>query len=73
MKSVLINKNSDECAVEIIFTTNLSLKRVAPRYGNIRVSCNYGNEIVRGDKNVKEYIEDYSRIQKVKNLIFKNF
>ncbi|ATF56508.1 SMC family ATPase [Streptococcus anginosus] len=57
MKSVLINKNSDECAVEIIFTTNLSLKRVAPRYGNIRVSCNYGNEIVRGDKNVKEYIE----------------
>lgn len=57
MKSVLINKNSDECAVEIIFTTNLSLKRVAPRYGNIRVSCNDGNEIVRGDKKVKEYIE----------------
>ena len=33
------------------------MKRVAPRYGNIRVSCNDGNEIVRGDKKVKEYIE----------------
>lgn len=58
LKSVLINKDSDECAVEIIFTTNLSLKRVAPRKGNITVYCNDGNKTVRGDNSVKERIEE---------------
>lgn len=57
LKSVLINKDSDECTVKIFFNTNLSLERVAPRIGNITVSCKNRNDIVRGDKNVKEYIE----------------
>lgn len=58
LKSVLINKDSDECAVEVIFTDNLSLKRIASIKGNIKVSCNEGDITVRGDKNVKEYIEE---------------
>ena len=58
LKSVLINKDSDECAVEIFFTSNQSLKRVAPRKGNITVYCNDGDKTVRGDTNVKEYIEE---------------
>jgi hypothetical protein len=58
LKSVLINKDSYECAVEVIFTNNLSLKRIASRKGNITVSCNEGDITVRGDKNAKEYIEE---------------
>lgn len=57
LKSVLINKDSDECTVKIFFNSDLSLERVAPREGNITVSCKNGNKNVRGDKNVKEYIE----------------
>jgi len=54
-KNILINKDSSDCFVEILFSNELKLKRLVSRNSNITVSCQDGDDrVVRGEGNVKD-------------------
>lgn len=54
LKYILINNDSDDCFVEILFSNKLKLKRSVSRNSNITVKCQDGNgKIVRGEENVR--------------------
>lgn len=54
-KNILINKDSNDCFVEILFSNELKLKRLVSRNSNITVSCQDGDDrVVRGEGNVKD-------------------
>lgn len=54
LKYILINNDSDDCFVEILFSNKLKLKRSVSRNSNITVSCQDGSgKVVRGEENVR--------------------
>lgn len=54
LKYILINNDSDDCFVEILFSNKLKLKRSVSRNSNITVKCQDGSgKIVRGEENVR--------------------
>lgn len=54
-RNILINKDSNDCFVEILFSNELKLKRSVSRNSNITVSCQDGDDrVVRGEGNVKD-------------------
>lgn len=54
-RNILINKDSNDCFVEILFSNELKLKRSVSRNSNITVSCQDGDDrVVRGERNVKD-------------------
>ncbi|WP_270344301.1 AAA family ATPase, partial [Lactococcus lactis] len=58
LKNVLINKNTNDCFVEIKFTDNTILKRIISRKGKVLVRClDANNNSIKSDKNVKQYLE----------------
>lgn len=58
LKNVLINKNTNDCFVEIKFTDNTILKRIISRKGQVLVRClDANNNSIKSDKNVKQYLE----------------
>ena len=53
-RNLLINKDSNDCFVEILFSNKLKLKRSVSRNSNITVKCQDGSgKIVRGEENVR--------------------
>lgn len=54
-RNILINKDSNDCSVEILFSNELKLKRSVSRNSNITVSCQDGDDrVVRGEGKVKD-------------------
>ena len=54
LKYILINNDSDDCFVEILFSNKLKLKRSVSRNSNITVKCQDGSgKIVRSEENVR--------------------
>lgn len=71
LTNILINNESDDCFVEMLFSNNLKLKRSISRNTRTTVSCIDGNgKVITGDKNVKEYVSEAFKKSQNSNFDF---
>ncbi|WP_282675673.1 AAA family ATPase [Lactococcus lactis] len=74
LKRVLINKNSNDCFVEITFSNDFILKRSAARTGNFSVFCkSEGKKKIFGVENVNQHIADVFKVNSIDKFNIQEF